>query len=348
MKDLCKNPLVRRKGKKVYIINQHNKGVDTILVTVTPTASFTVGFNLTFTGSIDIDFKDGGGKEALTSGVEKTHLYASADTYVIEITGDLGNITEFVADNSNITLIEGMRGSLILFDIQNNLYDGELDMSLTTVSESFFVNNNTAITVIFATSGNGQTAFNFLNCGYVGVINILNVPVKTQFIASGNPLLTNVIYAVSGNAPVLTYTIDNSGLNVPLDLTMLQVGSISLNVRNMASLPQILFGASGNSFKSAGLFLNNLGYTDFTGFSFAGNNFVLNYNANPAVAASVNQMLVELYGLVSGEGVGGDYTGRTIFMGGAGMAAPDGSSGGYDGDQAVLDLQGKGITVNTN
>ncbi len=26
MKDLCKNPLLRRKGKKVYIINQHNKG----------------------------------------------------------------------------------------------------------------------------------------------------------------------------------------------------------------------------------------------------------------------------------------------------------------------------------
>jgi hypothetical protein len=64
-------------------------------------------------------------------------------------------------------------------------------------------------------------------------------------------------------------------------------------------------------------------------------------------AAEVNHILVDLANLVSGEGVGGDYTGRRIYMYGT-NAAPDSSSGGYDGLTAKANLQAKGITVNTN
>ena len=78
-----------------------DSGEEAILVTMTPTAGFTVGFTLNFTGSIDIDFKDGGGKEALTNGLEKTHLYA-AGTYIAEITGDLTNIK---SEGSEVTVL---------------------------------------------------------------------------------------------------------------------------------------------------------------------------------------------------------------------------------------------------
>ncbi|MCJ7802748.1 MAG: hypothetical protein MUP82_10375 [Candidatus Marinimicrobia bacterium] len=48
-----------------------------------------------------------------------------------------------------------------------------------------------------------------------------------------------------------------------------------------------------------------------------------------------------------GEGVGGNYTGRFINIAGT-NAAPDGTSGGFDGLTAKTNLQGKGFAVITN
>ncbi len=325
--------------------------VEGILITLDMSTPSTAGFNLTFaSGSLFMDWDDGGGLIPFVSGVELLKIYTTPGTKNIKISGSLENITKFIADNSKITLIEDLKtGLLTMFDIQDNLYNGDLDMSNAPISEFFFTKNNTAVNTIFATSGNGATAFNLDNSGIVGVFNALNVPVETQFRADTNPLMTNVIFANSGNLDTPSLHIVGSGI-ATLDLSNFQngLGSVSIEIRNTVSLTNITFSSSGNSLKDAKLFINSLGYTDFTGFTFAGNSFVLNYNVNPATAADVNQMLSELYDLVSGEGVGGDYTGRTIHMGGAGMAAPDGSAGGYDGLTAKTNLQGKGITVNTN
>lgn len=59
-------------------------------------------------------------------------------------------------------------------------------------------------------------------------------------------------------------------------------------------------------------------------------------------AAEVNRMLVEINAIATS-----GFTGRSIIMNGT-NAAPDSSSGGYDGLTAKTALQSKGFTVTTN
>ena len=93
-----------------------------ILITMDMSTPSTAGINLTFaSGSIRIDWKEGGGKVPFVSGVELTHTYITPGTYIAEISGDLENITKFIADNSNITNAEEntpTRGLRILQRIQ--------------------------------------------------------------------------------------------------------------------------------------------------------------------------------------------------------------------------------------
>jgi hypothetical protein len=217
-----------------------------ILVTMTPTAGFTVGFNLTFTGSIDIDFKDGGGKEALTSGVEKTHLYASAATYIAEISGDLANITQFTADNNRITTITDLKTGVCVFDLSSNLISGVLDMTNAPITDNFIITNNTGLTgVTHAASGNIITqVYRIDNTGITGVHSLANTPIEGQLFASGCPNITGFTFASSGNGILTDTRLFNSGFTT-IDLSGINI-STKLWVNSNSGATTLLLASSGN------------------------------------------------------------------------------------------------------
>ena len=228
--------------------------VEKILVTMTPTAGFTVGFNLTFTGSIDIDFKDGSGKEALTSGVEKTHVYA-ASTYIAEITGDLENITQFIADNNRITLIENLKTGL-LTDLRlfSNLFT-TLDLSLAPVSELVYIYSCANLTgVTFASSGNALvTQFVMRLNPQLTSLNLSNVPVSGLFDCRGCSAMNSLTFATSGNGLITIFRIyDNTNLLGVINLSNNPVGG-TFDFNNS--------GVSGFSFATSG----NTKFTIFRG-----------------------------------------------------------------------------------
>ena len=219
-----------------------------ILITMTPTAGFTVGFNLTFTGSIDIDFKDGGGKEALTSGIEKTHLYASAGTYIAEITGDFTNITKFIADNNRITFISGLKTGLLTdFRINNNLYVGALDMSNAPTSGLFWVDNNSGMTSIMHSSTGNAIITNYQYDGndITGVLDLSNQPIGGVFYGYNNSNNTGITFASSGNSIVTGFRLYNNNLTA-LDLSNVPTGTL-FYVYGNNNLITITHASSGNS-----------------------------------------------------------------------------------------------------
>ena len=89
-----------------------------------------------------------------------------------------------------------------------------------------------------------------------------------------------------------------------------------------------------------------LGYIDFTVIPncLKLNSQIINLYDNNMSATEVNHLLVNFAALASGESSGGDYTGRSINIGGN-NACPDYSSGGYNGIAAVDALRLKGFTV---
>jgi len=208
------NPYLDRPD--MYVINQYQNVVDKILVTMTPTASFTAGITLTFdSGTLTIDWKDGSAPENFTSDVEKTHLYASAGTYIAEISGNLSSITSFDADTSKIALISGFKtGLLTLFDLVNNVYNGVLDLSNAPIAISCNVGVNSNLTqVIFASSGNSLVTFFVGYLTKVSTYDFTNVPIGGVFYAYIISTLTTLTFAPSGNGALTDFRVYNT--NIP-------------------------------------------------------------------------------------------------------------------------------------
>lgn len=135
-----------------------------------------------------------------------------------------------------------------------------------------------------------------------------------------------------------------------LDISMLTYlgnsfvsGSI-LDVSGNSNLNYISLPTANGHLATYDLSSCDLEYVDFTSLSQMtnGNSRQFLLQDNSMTAAEVNHILVDLDGLSSG-----GYTGRVINIAGT-NAAPDGSSGGYDGLTAKSNLQTKGFTVTTN
>jgi len=424
------------------------KAVAKILVTMDMSTPSTAGINLTFaSGNLNIDWKEGGGLVPFVSGVELTHTYSTPDTYIAQISGDLENITKFIADNSKITFIKNLTTGLLTdFKINDNLYSGVLDMNNAPTKDIFITNNNTDLSeIIHASSGNEVISnYQINSCGIVGIHNVSNVPLAGAILMYSNPLMTGVDFAVVGNGIATSIRVYGCNITGVFDLTNLRVsthvylhsnplltgvdfattGNSKLanlyihscnltGVLDLSNVPisktlhlysnplftNILFSETGNTFldwvniqdcnftgtldfsnipfggANSQLYIYNNSLLDNILFASSGNallknvrlySCILNYinlasegmtlafdasriqlQNNSMNVSDVNHILVDLYSLVSGEGGGGDYTGRTITINGT-NAAPDGSSGGFDGDQAVIDLTAKGITVTTS
>lgn len=255
----------------VGLLSNKGAAVDAILVTMTPTAGFTVGFTLTFTGDVYIDFKDGGGKEALTSGVEKTHLYAGAGTYIAEITGDLLNITQFIADNSRITNITNLKtGLLTNLSLYNNLITGILDLSLSPISQVVNIYNNPFTGIIFSDSGNGTlTQFRAYLCSNLTALDFSSVPLSGLLWTYDCTSLTSITFATSGNGLFTNVNLRGCSLT-SLDLSNNPISGSFLVYNN--SLNSLIFANTGNgTVTSFGVYNNNLNSLDVSNIILSGN-----------------------------------------------------------------------------
>jgi hypothetical protein len=218
-----------------------------ILITVTPTTGFTAGITLTFiTGTIKIDWKDGSPVDTFVSGVEKTHTYASAGTYIAEISGDTTEITSFIADNSRITFINNLNTGLNANTrIFSNLYSGELDFTNSPVKGSFNAYLNSGLTnIVHASSGNEQVTTYFVyQTGLNQVLDLSNVPISTSFRAYLCTSLPGITFASSGNGAT-SFNIFGSGFT-SLDFSNVPFTGFFL-CYSCPSLSSVILAASGH------------------------------------------------------------------------------------------------------
>jgi hypothetical protein len=223
---------------------------DKILVTMDMSTPSTAGITLTFaSGSLDIDWKEGGGKEAFTTGVEKTHAYVTPGTYIAEITGDFANITQFVADNSKITNISNFKtGLLTNLRLHQNLFTS-IDLSDVPVSGTVFIYDCPNITsVTFASSGNSLvTSFVMRQNPNLASLDLSNVPVSATFDVRDSGI-SGITFASSGNSKVTIFRAYNCSSLTSLNLANVPVGG-SFEVYN-SGISGITFSSTGNTIVS--------------------------------------------------------------------------------------------------
>lgn len=346
--------------KKDYMIfiNQYLQSLDPNItyITFNPTAGFTVGLKLTFaSGTITVDWKDGSATENFTSATTLTHTYTNAGTYRAELSGSLTNITRFDLTNTvRVTKIQNLRtGSLTYITIAAQLMTNEtLDLTNAPLANNaiLLLTQDSFDYIKFATSNGTATYIIRLYGNDLKTLDLSNVPIGNEINFSNNYALTGITFKTSGNTIIATMNLSGCNLST-LDLSNVPIGgtNATLYFYSNVNLTGITFKSTGNGLlKDFRAQSCNLDYINFTagGMSLAANNCQIQLQDNAMGVADVNHILVDLYSLVSGEGSGGDYTGRTINIGGT-NDSPDSSSGGYDGLTAKTNLEGKGFTVTT-
>ena len=227
----------------------YNTPVDTdaILITMTPTSLFTVGItiSISFSGTVTIDWKDGT-IENFTNGVELTHQYISAGTYIAEITGDLTNIVQFIADNNRITSISGFKTGLNTNTrLFSNLYSGSFDATNSPVKGAFHIYLNSGLTnIIHASTGNEQiTSYFAYQTGLTNILDLSNVPIAQSFNAYLCSSLPGITFASSGNGQT-TFNIFGCAFTT-LDLSNVPLTGLFRAYSN-TSLASITFANSGH------------------------------------------------------------------------------------------------------
>jgi hypothetical protein len=261
--------------KIVGLLKSKVEPVDQIVITTNQSSLQTVGITLAFsTGTLTVDWDDGSANENFTTGVEKTKNYAGTGTYEIKISGDLTEITRFIADNSRITSITGLKTGLLTdFRINDNLYSGTLDMSNAPVSGLFHIHVNAGLSgIISASSGNGTlndvrlygTSITSLD------LNTPDIPISGIFFGPNNASFTSISFASSGNGTLTYFTMSSTGLtSLDLNTPDIPISGI-FSIRN-GSLTSIDFANAGNgSVSQMYLDNNDLIFIDFKDISFAG------------------------------------------------------------------------------
>lgn len=263
-----------------------------------------------------------------------------------------------VTNNPNLTEIifaPAITGDYIrnLYLNDNNL-TGTLDVSGFTQIRAldFNASNNPNLTeVVFAAS-----ITNYTNAGPY-IINISNCDLQTSIDLSGftiseygsslsiilnnNADLEEIIFPAYENANTLASLLNISYCNFSGTLDLSSERFSQYIVNNNSALTGITLKTNGGFY----LFIANdcdLGYIDFSTQYTDYPYLDVQLQNNNMTAAEVNHILYDLDGNMTGSNPGG-----SINIAGT-NAAPDSSSGGYDGLAAKTSLQGKGVTVTTN
>ena len=178
------------------------------------------------------------------------------------------------------------------------------------------------------------------NCGLTGTINMTNLSTwGGSFDVSGNSGLTAISNPTTSQSITL-YDAESCGLTGTLNISGLTGLENTFDASGNSGLTGINFPASSGSISNIKMDLCTLGYVDMTGLTIS-SAATINAENNGKTAAEVNQELVDLDATMPNSGSGFiTYSGTN--------AAPDGTSGGYDGTTAKSNLIAEGYTVTTS
>lgn len=255
----------------------------------------------------------------------------------------LVNSTSFgLTNNGALTSITNPTTATIItsYFIDSCDITGNLDLSgMTGLSGLIRFNNNSNLTsVTNPSSSQNITQYWANSCNITGTIDLsgltgLGGDIRLQ----SNANLTAVTFPSSSQATSLIY-VNNCNLST-LDLSSMTGMAGQFRAQQNSNLTSITLPASSGVQTTFWAYSCNLGYVDFTVLTGANNGYVIRLENNSMTAAEVNHILVDL----DGKG----WINGNINIAGT-NAAPDGTSGGYDGLTAKTNLIGKGWTVTTN
>lgn len=143
----------------------------------------------------------------------------------------------------------------------------------------------------------------------------------------------------SSSQVIEAYRVDNNSLST-LDTSLLTAIEGVFDCRDNTSLTSLTLATTSGTFDLFTASGCDLGYVNITNQTFASDSDI-SFRDNNMTAAEVNQILVDLDNTMPTTGTG------TIDVDGT-NAAPDTTSGGFNGSAAVTSLQGKGYTVTTS
>lgn len=288
-----------------------------------------------------------------SSGVFTEYIVDSCDlTGVLDISGlsGLGGVFR-AAGNPNLTSILNPTSSeLVSYSVQGCDITGTLDISgLSGLHNRLFVHENLNLTSILSpTSPFIITDFRAYGCNLTGTLDISGLSgLSGRVWVFSNPNLTSILNPTSSGI-ITDYSAYSCDLTGTFDVSGLS-GLSRLVIFSNSNLTSILNPTSSQPFSRYRTSGCNHDYIDLSTLTSMMNinSGAYDFEDNNMVAGDVNHMLVDMDSLVSSEPPGGSFSGRSVDVGGT-NAAPDSSSGGYDGSQAVINIASKGITVITS
>jgi hypothetical protein len=260
-----------------------------------------------------------------------------------------------LSNNPNLTVVtvpsSPISGQIKEVNLYNCGLTGSLDLSCYNsfgTGGGFRLFGNSLTNVVFNSSITGtMSAIDLTNnsLSSVDLSMFINWEVNGIIFAYNNNSLNAIIMPIMSSGTI--YWIHLGLCNfTSLDISGIIFASTScrLQVQDNSLLDTFVFPITTSSFTIFQFHNTILGYIDFTGITNLTNinSCGIRLDSIGADVVDVNRYLYDLDNLsVSG------YTSRTINIAGT-NAAPDSSSGGYDGLAAKTSLESKGFTVTTN
>jgi len=283
-------------------------------------------------------------------------LYSCGLSGILDIS-NIAGIQGVLAVNNNASLtgLALPSSSAIVTSIQAYLCNltGTLDLSMLThgLSGSMrFYSNSNLTNITFAPNTFLISQLWGYLCNLTGTLDLSMLTGGfTSVTLRSNPNLTQILFPTT-SALVNQLDIYSCNLTGTLDLSGLTgLGGSPHRYYLNPNLTNIIFPSTTRTFGSLQVYSCNLGYIDLSVMPnmLKINAGVYTFQNNAMTAAEVNHILYDLSILALTETAGGDFTGRSINISGT-NAAPDSSSGGFNGTQAVIDLQAQGVTVTTS
>lgn len=279
-----------------------------------------------------------------TQAISRYRIYSCGLTGTFDISGLTGMAELLAYANSGLTAITNGTHSTnwTSYWVYNCNLTGTLNTSgLSGWGGDIRLYGNSNLTGLSApTSSQAISIFWGQDCDFTGTLNISTLTgLGGSFDLHNNPNLTGVTNPTSSQTFSL-YTVEGCGLTGTLSVSGLTGLAGTFDCDNNTSLTGLTLPASSGTITNFRASNCDLAYFDITGMTFSAG-IVFDCSDNNMTAAEVNHILVDLDANLPGTGTG------TITINGT-NAAPDGTSGGYDGTTAVSNLVASGYTVITS
>lgn len=255
---------------------------------------------------------------------------------------------------SQSDLPSSITGAFVSFKIDNTGYSGSVDLSAYDywIGTSISIRNNSSLTSATYPDMSSGTVKELRaeNCDLSGSQDLSNMIINDNnaMYFTGNSSLTGWTPPSNYDTALWTYIAANDTNISSIDFSDYDFGT-SGSVRGLlfsgSPLTSITFTAITGTltrFQFNNCSVNNFNVDDLGSGAFDVSGCQIDLNDQGFTATETNRFLVQLDSITANVG-----TGKSLLIAGT-NAAPDGSSGGFDGDAAVTSLISKGFTVTTS